>query len=180
MSDYDEINKYNTDPLKADSDEDTLSDGDEIAIGLDPNNPETFGMPDAEYKVEQTISADSEVMSRVNTEEAPYEMSLEISASGNAAKHLIAGGSIYSGITESNARLGGAVGLSYFGGEVDKVKLIYEINDEYISNEGSEYAEKCLDLRGIKRYNIFIIIRTVVNAAFDCEGHNLLSSIINY
>lgn len=155
LSDYDEINKYNTDPLKADSDEDTLSDGDEIALGLDPNDPETFGVPDAEYKVEQTIPADSEAMSRVNTEEAPYELSLEISASGNAAKHLIAGGSIYSNITESDARLGGAVGLNYFGGEVDKVKLIYEINEEYISNEGSEYAEKCLDLQGIKRYNIF-------------------------
>lgn len=155
LSDYDEINTYNTDPLKADSDEDTLSDGDEIAIGLDPNDPETFGVPDAEYKVDQTISADSEIMSRVNTEEAPYELSLEISASGNAAKHLIAGGSIYSSITDSEARLGEAVSLNYFGGEVDKVKLIYEINDEYISNEGSEYAENCLDLQGIKRYNIF-------------------------
>ncbi len=155
LSDYDEINIYNTDPLKADSDEDTLSDGDEISIGLDPNDPETFGVPDAEYKVDQTISADSEIMSRVNTEEAPYELSLEISASGNAAKHLIAGGSIYSSITDSEARLGEAVSLNYFGGEVDKVKLIYEINDEYISNEGSEYAENCLDLQGIKRYNIF-------------------------
>lgn len=155
LSDYDEINTYNTDPLKADRDDDTLSDGDEIAIGLDPNDPETFGVPDAEYKVDQTISADSEIMSRVNTEETPYELSLEISASGNAAKHLIAGGSIYSSITDSEARLGGAVGLNYFGGEVDKVKLIYEINDEYISNEGSEYAENCLDLQGIKRYNIF-------------------------
>lgn len=155
LSDYDEINTYNTDPLKADSDEDTLSDGDEIAIGLDPSDPETFGVPDAEYKVDQTISADSEIMSRVNTEEAPYELSLEISASGNAAKHLIAGGSIYSSITDSEARLGEAVSLNYFGGEVDKVKLIYEINDEYISNEGSEYAENSLDFRGIKRYNIF-------------------------
>ncbi len=178
LSDYDEINTYNTDPLKADSDEDTLSDGDEIAIGLDPNAPETFGVPDAEYKVEQTISADSEAMSRVNTEEAPYELSLEISASGNAAKHLIAGGSIYSSITDSDARLGGAVGLNYFGGEVDKVKLIYEINDEYISNEGSEYAENCLDLQGIKRYNIFRYFEDLnmllpVETKFDEESNTL-------
>lgn len=54
LSDGDEVNKYDTDPLKADSDEDALTDGDEIAVGLDPNNPQTFGVPDAEYKFEQT------------------------------------------------------------------------------------------------------------------------------
>ena len=68
LSDYDEINRYNTDPLKADSDEDSLTDSEEIAIGLDPNNPETFGVPDAEYRVKQTLSADSEAMSGINTE----------------------------------------------------------------------------------------------------------------
>lgn len=154
LSDYDEINKHNTDPLKADSDDDTLSDGDEIILGLDPNDPETFGVPDAEYKVKQAISADSEVMERVNTEDSPYELSLEITASGNA-QNLIAGSSIYSAITESDARLGGAVSLSYYGGDVEKVKLSYEIGESYISNEGSEYAENCVDLQGIKWYNIF-------------------------
>ena len=111
-------------------------------------------MPDAEYKVKQTISADSEVMERVNTEDSPYELSLEITASGNA-QNLIAGSSIYSAITESDARLGGAVSLSYYGGDVEKVKLTYEIGENYVSNEGSEYAENCVDLQGIKRYNIF-------------------------
>ena len=78
-----------------DTDADTLNDGDEIILGLDPNDPETFGVPDAEYKVKQTISADSEVMERVNTEDSPYELSLEITASGNA-QNLIAGSSAYS------------------------------------------------------------------------------------
>lgn len=178
LSDYDEINKYNTDPLKADSDGDKLNDGEEIAIGLDPNNPETFGVPDAEYKVEQTISADSEAMSEVNTEESPYELSLEISATGNAATHLSASESTYSAVTESPARLGGAVELRYLGGDVDKVKLTYKIADEYISNEGSEYAENCLDLQGIKRYNIFryfdeINMLLPVATEFDEENNTL-------
>ena len=178
LSDYDEINTYNTDPLKADSDEDTLSDGDEIEIGLDPNDPETFGVPDAEYKIKQTISADSEAMSRVNTEEAPYELSLEISATGNAATRLSANESTYSAVTESNARLGGAVELRYLGGDVDKVKLTYKVADEYISNEGSEYAEKCLDLQGIKRYNIFRYFKEInmllpVATEFDEDSNTL-------
>lgn len=153
LSDSDEINKHKTDPLKADSDGDGLNDSEEIAIGLDPNRPETFGMPDSEYKVKQTISADNEAMSRVNTEESPYELSLEISATGNASTRLSANDSSYSAVTESDARLGGAVELLYLG-EVDKVKLTYKIADEYIPNS-DEISEKSLDLQGINRYNIF-------------------------
>lgn len=178
LSDYDEINKFNTDPLKADSDDDTLNDGEEVAIGLDPNDPETFGVPDAEYKIEQTLSADSEAMSDINTEESPYELSLEISATGNAATRLSANESTYSVVTESNARLGGAVELRYLGGEVDKVKLTYKIDDEYIPNENSEYAEKSLDLQGIKRYNIFRYFEEInmllpVATEFDEESNTL-------
>ena len=179
LSDYDEINKHNTDPLKADSDGDTLNDGDEIILGLDPNDPETFGVPDAEYKVKQTISADSEVMERVNTEDSPYELSLEITASGNA-QNLIAGSSAYSVITESDARLGGAVSLDYYGGDVEKVKLSYEIGESYISNEGSEYAKNCVDLQGIKRYNIFRYFEELnmllpVATEFDEENNTLFA-----
>ena len=179
LSDYDEINKHNTDPLKADSDGDTLNDGDEIILGLDPNDPETFGVPDAEYKVKQTISADSEVMERVNTEDSPYELSLEITASGNA-QNLIAGSSAYSSITESDARLGGAVSLDYYGGDVEKVKLSYEIGESYISNEGSEYAKNCVDLQGIKRYNLFRYFEELnmllpVATEFDEENNTLFA-----
>ena len=179
LSDYDEINKHNTDPLKTDSDGDTLNDGDEIILGLDPNDPETFGVPDAEYKVKQTISADSEVMERVNTEDSPYELSLEITASGNA-QNLIAGSSAYSAITESDARLGGAVSLDYYGGDVEKVKLTYEIGESYISNEGSKYAENCVDMQGIKRYNIFRYFEELnmllpVATEFDEENNTLFA-----
>ncbi len=80
LSDYDEVYVYSTDPLKADMDSDTLYDGDEIAIGLDPNNPETFGMPDAEYKVVQTVPADSDALAKINNADAPYALSVEITA----------------------------------------------------------------------------------------------------
>lgn len=157
-----------------------MNDGDEIAIGLDPNDPETFGVPDAEYKIEQTISSDSEIFESINTEESPYEVSLEISASGNAASQLIANQSAYSAVTESSARLGGAVDFSYLSGEVDKVKLTYKIAYEYISNENSEYAEKCLDLQGIKRYNIFRYFEDLnmllpVTTEFDEENNTLFA-----
>ncbi len=50
LTDYDEINKYNTDPLKSDSDNDTYSDGAEIEAGTDPNDPKSY--PGADDKVD--------------------------------------------------------------------------------------------------------------------------------
>lgn len=38
-----------TNPLEADTDFDSVRDGNEILVGLDPNNKEIFGYPDAEY-----------------------------------------------------------------------------------------------------------------------------------
>lgn len=44
LSDYDEINKYGTDPNNPDTDGDGLSDGDEVLkYGTDPLNPDTDG-----------------------------------------------------------------------------------------------------------------------------------------
>jgi len=41
LSDKDEINRYNTNPIKADSDGDGINDYQEIQKGLNPNNPDT-------------------------------------------------------------------------------------------------------------------------------------------
>ena len=64
LDDYEEVNgvsskdgskRYETDPLKADTDEDGLNDDVEIKLGLDPTNPMTDGVtPDAEKKINQT------------------------------------------------------------------------------------------------------------------------------
>lgn len=55
LTDYEEINVYNTNPLSIDTDEDLLSDPDELKLGLDPNNPMTDGVTlDSERKIEQT------------------------------------------------------------------------------------------------------------------------------
>ena len=43
LSDEEEINTYDTDPLLTDTDNDGLDDGDEIALGADPNNNDTDG-----------------------------------------------------------------------------------------------------------------------------------------
>ncbi len=154
LSDYDELNKYNTDPLKADSDGDTLNDGDELVIGLDPNNPETFGVPDAEYKVEQIVAADSEALKKVNTDESPYKLSLEATASGNVNGKLNANRSSYSTVINSDIQLGETIDLNYIGGDVDEVRLNFTISDAYLDNELGLFPDE-EELQGIKRLNVF-------------------------
>ena len=154
LSDYDELNQYNTDPLEADSDGDTLNDGDELAIGLDPNNPETFGIPDAEYKVEQIVAADSEALKKVNTDESPYKLSLEVTASGNVNGNLNADISSYSTTINSDIQLGETIDLNYIGGDVAEVKLSFTIDDAYIDNELGLFPDE-EELQGIKRLNVF-------------------------
>ncbi len=154
LSDYDELNKYNTDPLKADSDGDTLNDADEIEIGLAPNDPETFGVPDAEYKIKQTVSADSKALKRVNTEESPYKLSLEIIASGNVNGGLTADRSSYSAVVNSDIQLGETIDLIYIGGDVDEVKLNFKIGDAYLDNELGLFPDE-KELQGIRRFNVF-------------------------
>lgn len=54
LSDYDEINVHNTNPLNIDTDEDLLIDPDELKLGLDPTNKRTDGVTlDSERKIEQ-------------------------------------------------------------------------------------------------------------------------------
>jgi len=181
LSDYDELNKYNTDPLKADSDGDTLKDGDEIEIGLNPNDPETFGVPDAEYKVEQTISADSEALANVNTDESPYKLSLEVIASGNVSGNLNAGRSNYSAVINSDIQLGETIDLNYIGGDVDEVKLHFTIGEAYLDNELDIFPDE-EELQGIKRLNIFKYFEDInmllpVETVIDEENNTISATV---
>ena len=181
LSDYDELNKYNTDPLKADSDGDTLKDGDEIEIGLDPNDPETFGVPDAEYKIKQTVPADSKALKRVNTEESPYKLSLEINASGNVNGSLNADKSSYSTVINSDIQLGETIDLKYIGGDVDEVKLNFTIGDEYLDNELNLFPDE-EEMQGIKRLNIFKYFEDInmllpIETVIDEENNTISATV---
>ena len=91
LSDYDELNKYNTDPLVFDTDGDKVSDGDEVTLGLDPNNPATFGYLDNEYTTQQTVSEDDPALQAINRiENNPFTISVDITAAGVAENCLSA------------------------------------------------------------------------------------------
>lgn len=155
LSDYDEIYVYETDPLNPDSDGDGLQDGDEPHIGLDPTNPETFGIPDAEYKVAQTVQADSETLSFINTVENPYKLSVNITASGYAENALSAEISGYTNVLSGNtAIVGNIVSLDYLYDEFEDVTLNFEMSSEYLDSMGETTVEG-LELEGINRLYAF-------------------------
>ena len=156
LTDGEEENTYGTNPLKYDTDDDGISDGDEITIGTDPQSPYTNGIADTERTFKQTISADDEILEEINTEYNPYELSLEITAAGNAHTSLTVQESSYSTAMSNDAILGISPELIYDNAcKVEEVVVKFKVDKEFVSNEGSEYAEENDEFKGIKRYNIF-------------------------
>ncbi len=176
LSDYEEVNRTGTDPLLADTDADGLPDGDEIKIGLDPRNPATFGVPDAEYRVEQRIAAESEALEVVNTEENPYRLSLDITAAGYVEGSLSVRESSYAGVIQNEAVLGRIPELHYpQEAGIGQVTLRFEIAGEYTENTLGLFPEE-EEFAGIRRLNVFQYFEELnmllpIETKFDME-HN--------
>ncbi len=182
LSDYDELYVYGTDPLNPDTDGDGLEDGDEPYIGLDPANPETFGIPDAEYKVEQTISADSGVLSEINTAENAYELSIDIKTNGYAEKEVTVSKSGYSYAIENDAMVGASADISISDNcNPEEIVLKYNIKEAYIDNTLNLYSS-LEEFQGIKRLNIFKFYEDTnmllpVETEFDVENGLLYAEV---
>lgn len=182
FSDYDELYVYGTDPLNPDTDGDGLEDGDELHIGLDPTNPETFGIPDAEYKVEQTISSNSDVLTEINTSENAYELSVDIKTNGYAEKEVTVSKSSYSYAIENDAMIGLSADISISDTcNPEEIVLKYNIKDAYIDNTLNLYSS-LEEFQGIKRLNIFKFdedknMLLPVETEFDTENGLLYAEV---
>lgn len=86
LSDYDEIYKYSTDPLKYDTDGDELGDGDDVLLGFSPKMPDTDlnGIIDSEEKVYQTTENDFEYEETYGVK----SVSVSLNVSGNIDKEI--------------------------------------------------------------------------------------------
>ncbi len=155
FSDYDEIYVHETGPLVTDTDNDGIKDGDELHICLDPTNPETFGVPDAEYVSNQTISADSDALKEINTEESPYQLSVEIESTGYVEGSLAVGETSYSKAISNDAILGIAPELICDSScNISKVMIKFDISDAYVENELYTSSD-VLEVQGLERLLIF-------------------------
>ncbi len=134
ISDYEEINKYNTDPNDDDSDDDNITDGEEIKLGLKPDSDKSNGITyDYERTFNNKIPASSELLSYINVEESPYEVSIDIKSAGNVDKALSAHIGDFSNTSEDERVIGRSVSFSYDEKlSVDSAKIYfkpYDVNE---------------------------------------------------
>lgn len=182
LTDYDEIFIYNTNPVIPDTDGDGLEDGDELHIGVDPTNPETFGFPDIEYSIQQQITADSELFSEINIEENPYELSIDLKTNGYAESNLYVSESGYSSVIDNEAMLGFSTDIEMNDiYNPENIVLKYKIKDNYIDNAPGIYSDY-EEFQGIKRLNVFKFNEDTnmllpVETKFDIENNTLYAEV---
>lgn len=182
LTDYEEIFVYNTNPVIPDTDGDELEDGSEVKINLDPTNPETFGFPDIEYSIQQQITSDSEVFSEINIEENPYELSIDLKTNGYAESNLYVSESGYSTVIDNEAMVGFSTDIEMDNiYNPENIVLKYKIKDGYIDNTLGIYSDY-EEFQGIKRLNVFKFHEDTnmllpVETKFDIENNIVYAEV---
>lgn len=114
LSDYDEVKKYKTDPLKEDTDGDGISDNGEIKLGLDPLKAKSDGkISDTERTFEQKLSSDNELFKIVNNEDNPYQISISAKSAGYINEAVSVDISAYSNYLQNDSIAGDIIDIDY-------------------------------------------------------------------
>lgn len=171
LSDGDEVKKFKTNPLVQDTDNDGLLDGDEIKIGLDPLKKMTHeGIPDKDYQMEQKITEDKFF---VNQDKKEFQISMDITASGCVETGMgVADSSSQNLLSSNRAILGDAIDFNYVEGTMSSATLKFRINEKYIKEANAGGTNIDNELKGLKRFNIFRL-----NQEDDKENASLLLPI---
>ncbi len=155
INDYEELFVFETDPNNEDTDGDTLIDGDEIALGLDPASSSTNGILDIEKTNSFVFEAVDKQLSGFNTDDQPFEFSFDISASGLVDKYIKVIETGYKYAIEDNSTILGK-----------SPEIIY--NDQYaIESVTVRFTMKDGYNSSIDKYCVF----------YYWEGYNLLIPI---
>ncbi len=178
-----------TNALERDTDGDGLPDGDETILGTDPLHTHTFDQPDAERVTDQAVGAGDAVFADVNGGEGPYEVSVDVTASGLAQNCLTAIHSTHSEAMENEAMLGGAVELDYGGGcVVESATVRFKLDEASVvgaeeqSEDSGTKTEDSLEWEGIRRYNIFMYFDDInmmlpIKTECDVEGGTIAATV---
>ncbi len=156
LSDGEEINIYKTNPFELDTDKDGISDYDEIKMGLDPLNPNTFGIPDNEYIFNKSLDVNNSGLSEINTNNKEYALTLDIDAAGNITENFMAVESSYSETMKNDAILGKSVELIYDATcKIEQIVLKFKIDSVVVDNNIKTLSNEDAALAGISRFAVF-------------------------
>lgn len=128
------------------------------------------------YQPKKINSSDA-AFSSINTSANPYRLSVEISAESKAANSLYADISGYSATMENSAIQGAVFELMCAEeGEIEKIKIMFEIKPEARENQSGKYAAESEEFEGIKRFNVFyydeeINMQLPIETKFDLENN---------
>lgn len=160
LTDGDEVNKYGTNPLIPDSDDDKINDGDEIKLGLDPLDPNTFGVPDSEYTFNVELTDNSDAMSEINTSDNEYKLSIELKAAGNVSENISVTESNYSEAIKNSAIIGKSFDIEYDEAcKVDEVVIKFTLNEDTITESELGIERYCV-FKLFEEYNILLPVYT--------------------
>lgn len=182
LTDREEIYVYQTDASNEDSDSDGLNDGDELQLGLNPMQPITFNCLDSEYPIRQTLYADNAAFSNINTDDNPYSMNIELTTNRLAESVLSINKSQFSGSIANPAILGECVDISIDSNcNPSDIVIKYEIKEEYITNELGTYLS-IGDLEDIKRLCVFHFdemqnMLLPIDTEYDIENNTVIANV---
>lgn len=158
-------------------DGEAMSDGRDISEDIEQYQDEVTEAA-LNYTMER-LEPDSPAFFMINSADSPYKLSVEIAAAGYPANDLTAGISGYSAFLDNEAIQGPIVELKYTPGlEVEKVRIMFEIKPEAVSNTLDTYTGISIpgDLRGISRFNIFMYdeelnMQLPIETSFDTNNN---------
>jgi surface protein len=143
------------------------------------------GTTSAEEKTTEHIDAGSEVLSKINTDDNAFEVSLDITASNNAISSLNVEESGYSGVIKSDSESNMVVGVvpefeCEEGAVIDNVTLNFDIKEDFIDNKNGKYSEVSDAFDGINRLNVFKYyddIGMLLPVETTCENNRVTAEV---
>ncbi len=175
LSDYEEIYIYGTNPIKDDSDDDEMSDGTETACGLNPLNSDTDGngVKDSQETVTQIVRIDT--VKKYELQEVGTLPNIEITGKGDYSQKIYAA-AIENDATILNINCLVGTAFDFIHDEeltFEKSQLTFKISDEILEKNTIEEL-------AIAWYNEEKNALELLETTYDIENHNISAEVSHY
>lgn len=151
LEDYAEVNTHNTNPVNHDSDGDTLSDGDEILLGLNPLVQKTDGTTlDSERTFTQELSTNN-ISEELLSEDNAAVPALTLTASGNINNDVVISATSSNDFSDSRAIVGEAIDVS--GENISEGTISFTLQNDGVSLLSVDDTDETFSTNLICKYN---------------------------